>query len=237
MRKISALTIFFLCITIFCNSQETLLKFTHSYFRSDPYKGTFSSFVNHLLNDPDIKEKETYQRTDTSFFYFLGKYNKFNPFFFKPTRLEVLLTEVPMEFTEGPMPGTDTFFVYQLLAFMDYTKDGINDVKKECEKISRQYKKKFFDANYSEMKKGEEVVGAVNNFFIPNYGIAPVSIAWGKMPNENSAVLNITLRIKSSNNLAVSPRPLYQPQRMGSLYRIRVNDSLFINGVDPDPAR
>ncbi len=192
-------------------SQDILQKFTHSYFRSDPYKSEFSVFLAHLLKDPAIANKEMLPRTDTSFFYFHGTYTNFNPFFFKPKRIEVILTETEVSYSESD-PSIDTVYLYQLLAFNDYTPEGIEDVKKEFNRVNRQFAKKFFDSNHTDLKQGTKIAGGASNYFIPLHGVAPVTIAWGKIENQNSAVLSIVLRMKSSYNRAVSPAPFYQPQ-------------------------
>jgi hypothetical protein len=147
-------------------------------------------------------------RTDTSFFYFHGEYTNFNPFFFKPKKLEVILTEIEIRYSESS-PNIDTIYLYQLLAFADYDKTGIDEVKKEFTRIKRQYAKKFFNTNHKDLADDSKKVGEIQNYFVPYAGVAPLSIAWGKLQNENAAVLNITLRMKSMYNRAILPAPLY----------------------------
>ena len=190
----------------FSFSQDPLQKFTHAYFRSDPYKAEFSSFLNHLLKDPGIADKEIFPRTDTSFFYFQGSYSGFNPFFFKPKTLRIVLTETAISYTESSA-YVDTIYVYELHALTDYTPEGIEEVKKEFLRINRQYQKKFFRTTHSDLLHKDKPVGGVQHYFMPFNALAPLSIAWGKMQGENSAVLNITLRMKSANNRAVLPAP------------------------------
>jgi len=200
-------------VLVQANAQdETLKKFSKSYFRSDPFAGTFSGFLNHLLKDPSIIDKKIEQRTDTSFFYFGGKYLNFNPFFFKPKKVEVVLTETEVRYSEDS-PLIDTIYVYQVIAQTDFTPEGMEEVKKEFNRILHQYKKKFYSSNTQDLTdKQGKVVGNFANFFIPYQAVAPITIAWGKMDGENSAVLNILIRLKSSDNYAVLPNPLYQSQ-------------------------
>src|SRR5437870_249615 len=75
-------------------TQQGLYKFADEYFRSDPFKGHFSDFLKHLVNDPDISNKDIQKRTDTSFYTFYGTYKSYNPFFLKPKRIEILLQQV-----------------------------------------------------------------------------------------------------------------------------------------------
>src|SRR3990170_3474040 len=178
-------------------SQEGLYQFSKSYFRSDPLIGSFSGFLKHLMNDPAITNKRIRQRTDSTFFYFFGVYNNYNPFFFKPKRVEILLEETSIKYIDS-LPA-DTILVYQLLAYTDGSK-GKQEVKKEFEKIHRQYNKKFDDSNYQDLKTGEDTTGGLHNYFVSFAGIAPVSTLWGILKDTNEYILNIIFRIKSSEN-------------------------------------
>ncbi len=189
-------------------SQEGLYQFSKSYFRSDPLVGSFSGFLKHLMNDPAITDKQNRQRTDSTLFYFFGVYNNYNPFFFKPKRVEVLLEETSIKYIDS-LPA-DTILVYQLLAYVDAGK-GKQEVKKEFEKIHRQYNKRFASSNYHDLKTGEEITGGLHNYFVSFAGIAPVSTVWGLLKDTNEYILNITLRIKSSENRTVLPATFYNP--------------------------
>ena len=188
--------------------REGLHDFTHSYFRADPFQGEFSSFVKALVNDPGYSSKVFHVRTDTSLFFFSGVYTIYNPFFFKPTRVEITLREVPFKYTEG-MLIPDTILVYQLTAHAEAGDKGMEDVRKEFEKIHKRYYRKFFDSNLFDLKSEGITDGAIHNYFVPFYTLAPLSVAWGRTNKE--CILNITLRIKPSANMAELPKPLDNP--------------------------
>lgn len=179
-------------------SQEGLFEFTKSYFRSDPLTSEFSSFLNHLLNDPILQNKEIQKRTDTSLFYFSGTYSKYDRFFFKPKKVEIALQEQSLKYVDS-LPA-DTLFIYQLIAFADSNSNGQQDVKKEFERIHRLFNKKFYESNYSDLTSNGANVGGLHNYFVNFSTLAPVTTAWGKI--ENKFVLQITLRIKTSVNRA-----------------------------------
>lgn len=189
-------------------AQEGFYQLTKNYFRSNPFIGEFSSFLKHLINDPAIQNKKTQQRTDSTLFYFYGAYNNYNPFFFKPKRVEILLEEASVKYTDT-VPN-DTIFVYQLVAYADASK-GKHEIKKEFEKIHRQYNKKFNASNYQDLKTGDDITGGLHNYFVPFAGLAPVSTAWWLLRETDEYVLNITLRIKSSENRAILPATFYNP--------------------------
>jgi hypothetical protein len=217
MRKnlIILLTVFL--TSVYVNAQnrivdptlQGLYKFSDEYFRSDPFKGQFSDFLKHLINDPIISEKSIQKKTDTSLYTFFGVYNNYNPFFFKPKRLEILLQESSLYYSDSTKAG-DTMFLYQLIAYLDDTPKGREELSKEFEKIHRQTKRKFFDTSYKEVMDQNKIKTAWHNYFVPYYSMAPASVIWSSLAEQKELVLNITLRFKMSRNEAILPMPLYR---------------------------
>lgn len=185
---------------------EQLIKFSKNYFRSDPFAGEFSSFLKHLINDPAIIEKNIQKRTDTTLYSFYGTYTSYNPFFFKPKRVEILLEETPVEYIDS-LQTRDTIFAYQLMAYADDDNAGNEETLKEFEKINRQTGRKL-ENNYRELKNGNEITARIYNYFMPGHLLSPLSIAWGRLPGQHELVLNITLRFKMSANVSVLPGAL-----------------------------
>ena len=187
--------------------QESLFQFSKNYFRSDPFVGNFNSFLDHLLNDPSLFEKELKKRTDTSLFYFSGIYKDHNPFFFKPKKLQIQLQQVSVNY--GDSLANDTIFIYQLIAYAEDTEKGKAEIKKEFEKIHRVFNKKFYDSNYQDVKSGVTINGVLHKYFVDYSPLSPASTLWIKQDNE--VVLNITLRFKASENRAVLAASLDNP--------------------------
>ena len=187
-------------------SLQGLYKFADEYFRSDPFKGQFSDFLKHLINDPDIENKEIQKKTDTSFYSFYGNYKTYNPFFIKPKRIEILLQEVSVGYGDTAK-AVDTIFQYQLLAYLNNDNKGREELKKEFEKMHRQTQRKFFDNSYKEISKGNEITGAFHNYFVPFYSLAPATVLWSEIKEKQELVLNITLRFKKEGNETILPMP------------------------------
>lgn len=118
------------------------------------------------------------------------------------------MVEAPIQYNDS-LPS-DTILVYQLLAYAEGNDKGERDIKKEFEKIHRQFNKKFHGSNFQDLKTGNEIKGGVHNYFISYTAIAPVSVAWGKV-KDNEFVLNLMLRIKTKENVAVLPATLNNP--------------------------
>lgn len=165
--------------------------------------------MKHLMNDPAILDKQIVHRTDTTLFYFSGIYKNYNPFFFKPKRIEVILQESPIQYADS-LP-LDTILVYQLMAYPETADKGKLEVKKEFEKIHRQTSKRFYENNYKNLKNGAEITGGVHNYFVGFASLAPVPVIWAILNDTKEPVLNITLRMKTSNNQAVLATALYNP--------------------------
>src|SRR5690349_13037897 len=101
MRKYVLSIIFILTLTQSFSQNEGLLEFSKSYFRANPFEGKFSLFLKKLIQDPGISNKIIRHQTDTSLFYFSGSYTSYNPFFFKPVRVEILLQQSRISFTDS----------------------------------------------------------------------------------------------------------------------------------------
>ena len=208
MRKIYFL-LFSILLYFPSFSQEIIPKITKSYFRSDPFGGEFSSFMTHLLKDPSITNKILEKRTDSSLFYFEGTYNAFNPFFFKPKRVEIILTELAIDLDSLVR---DTIYTYQLLAYNNDTKEGTEELRKEFDKIFRRYKSSFFKNTFAEPPPENKLRGITYNFFDRMHAVAPFSLSWFGPDEKKEMCLILTIRMDTYNNRAILPVPFYAPQ-------------------------
>jgi len=206
MRK-HGLLVFFVFMTCSASySQEVVFKISKSYFRSDPFRSDFSAFMKHLLNDPFIKDKVVEKRTDSSLFYFGGTYTKdiFNPFFFKPKRMEVALSEVPVKLDSTL---TDTIFVYELFAYADNNKEGKDEITKEFDKILKRYKNNFAKNDHLENPPGTKLQGGTYNFFDRYHAVSPFALSlYGPTENKEMCLI-LTIRMDTYNNLAMLAAP------------------------------
>jgi len=170
-----------------------LLKIVRNYFRSDPYQNEFGDFLKHLMNDPILINKTTRLKTDTSLFYFQGVYKNYSPFGFLADRTEIRLAE--KEFVADDSTSIrDTLIVYQLLGFSYNGKAGVQSVKDEFLKFNRRYSKHFI-VQSSDLLNGDEISGAVKNYFLYGVATAPLSVSWTKL-DEFQAAFILTLRLK-----------------------------------------
>jgi len=204
---------FFLAIIIsaFCHTQtpefnvsnnNPIVQIAKNYFRSNPYTLRFSTFLNHLINDPTLSDKTIIKRTDTTFFFFKGVYNNHNPFSFKADRTEIRLAEREVELGDS-LSTMDTLFFYQLLGY-GYGKEGLESVKKEFSNFDRKYWKKFYSGK-TEFKKGDEITGTVKNYFtLPATVYSPIAVSWAKLDGFQN-VFTITIRLKRIENIATLP--------------------------------
>jgi hypothetical protein len=206
MRKHCLVILPVLLTFAFTYSQSPVYKITQQYFRSDPFQSEFSSFLNHLLNDPTLINKITEKKTDSSLFFFQGTYTNHSPFFFKAKKTDVILMEMPVELDSL---RTDTIVTYQLIAFNDDTKEGTQEIKKEFEKIYRRYKGAFNKNSYTENPPGSKSPGATYNFYDPFHAVAPFAVTWYGPSDKKEMSLILTVRMSVKRNIAILPVPFY----------------------------
>jgi len=204
MRKLYTILLFTVSLT--GNAQGAVQKITRDYFRSDPFTSEFSVFLKHLINDPTIKDKVVIPRTDTNLFYMHGVYTTHNPFFFKPQKVNISLTEIEIKYVDS-LPDKDTIMLYELVVISENDPDGLKDVKKEFEKLHQRFKKGFDNSTYKEARSATEQTSEWHNYFFKAYAVAPVSILWMKPEDSNETALDIIIRLKVNYNQAVLPAP------------------------------
>ena len=208
VRKLFLLTLFN-ALAVLCTAQHEedaqipiiiqnpgtnyLLKIVQDYFRSDPYQNQFGFFLKHLMNDPILVNKSTRLRTDTSLFYFQGVYKNYSPYGFLADRTEIRLAEQELVIDDS-LSLKDTLIVYQLLGFNN-GKAGLESVKAKYSKFNRRYGKHFITESGS-ITQGAEIVGAAEDYFIRGVAASPVTVAWAKLDESESAFI-ITLRLKT----------------------------------------
>ena len=175
-----------------------------NYFRSSPFEHEFSQFLNHLMKDPTLINSTVNKRTDSNLFYLKGDYKTHNPFFFKAKLTHVVLAEQELLINDS-LQLVDTIIIYQLAGYSEAGKEGEDDVKKEFERFDNKYIKKFGSNDYKELKNGNEIVGAIRNYFTKFSFLSPLSVAWQKIIATNENVFVITLRFKVSGNIAILP--------------------------------
>jgi hypothetical protein len=180
---------------------KLLVKIARDYFRSDPYIVHFSSFLNHLMNDPTLVNKTTVKRTDTTLFFFKGDYTTHNPFAFKAKRTEIRLAEQQINLDDS-IHTKDTILLYQLVGYTDGP-DAIDEVKKEFSKFERRYGKKLQNED-TPLNSENGVTGLVRNYFFPFDRYSPLVVSWAKL-SDLQTVFTITFRIKVIENVASLP--------------------------------
>ena len=187
------------------SNDNVLIEIIKDYFRSNPYDKFFSKFLDHLLNDPTLTNKTILKRTDTSFFFFKGEYKDHSPFSFRSDRTEIRLAETEVELSDS-LFTKDTLLFYQLLGYSYGGKTGMETVKKEFAKFNRRYGKDFFSSEVSDLKKENEFIGTIKNYFVFVSPFSPLTVAWAKLDDYQN-VFTITIRMKIKENIAGLPIP------------------------------
>ena len=146
------------------------------------------------------------KRTDSSFFFLSGYYKRFNPFDFKTSRTEFRVAETEIAY-DDTSHTIDTMIIYQVLGIAANGDEGKVIVQKEFTRFHRRFSRDFGKIDYKEMTSSNgEITAGIYNYFFFGFQVAPLSVAWGKMPGENSYTFTISLRIKVKENFAGLPK-------------------------------
>ncbi|HOZ67900.1 MAG TPA: hypothetical protein PLU11_10040 [Chitinophagaceae bacterium] len=182
-------------------------KIAHDYFRVSPFNKDFSTFVSRLMNDPSVQQSTIRRKTDTTLFFLEGIYSTHKPFFFRPDKVKIILSERE---TEGDsINPAQPFFLYQIVGYAPPGKEGKTDVQDEYEKLVRQYKRAFDMNHPRELKDGDTLSGEIRDFYFENVSFPVMTLAWST--NEiNGNVLAITIRFFVYDNRAFLPIAAYR---------------------------
>ena len=200
MKKI--LLPFFILIVSTSYSQNPLQSLLKTYFRSHPFDMRFSSFIASLQQDPWFTIETYDRRTDTSFFYLTGTYKNFNPFRYPPVELRLILAEQEIIHTDS-LKTHDTIMNLQLLGITDSGQVNSKLVEKEFNRFHKNQVDHFSNHTHDSYEKKDGSLSAeINNYFVFPYSIAPVTIAWGLLPETSQYAFTITIRFKVQENKA-----------------------------------
>jgi hypothetical protein len=206
--KIKLLTILLLSWQSLC--PQPLYKVTADYFRQDPFKVSFSQFLNNLMSDPALTEQGIRKKNDSTLFYMQGIYTAHSPFFFPAVRSKVIIAE-QQEFTDTSQTEVYTHFVYQLIGYAPPGKEGLKDIREEFERLNRRLKKGLSQSDRKELKRGSEDSGAIINYTYRDMIFYPLTIAWASSPGNKENIIAISVRFFVEDNRAYLPIPAYSP--------------------------
>ena len=201
MRKI--LFLLFIIIVNTGYSQNPIQPILKNYFRSHPFDMKFSSFIASLQQDSWFTIDTYSRRTDTAFFFLTGTYKNFNPFRFAPTELRLIVAEEEIVHNDS-LKTHDTIMNLQLLAISDSNETNSKLVEKEFKRFHNNQADRFSsNTSNSYKEKDGSLTTKAYNYFVSPFSIAPVTIAWGILPESKQNALIITIRFKVKENNAI----------------------------------
>lgn len=171
------------------------------YFKTHPYNKSFSVFLQDLLNDPDLQDKVVNRRTDSTFFYIGGTYQRHNPFVYRPTTVKLVIAE--SEFTDSDTSRyRDTVVYCQLLVMADSTEKARQFVQKEYSRLLRKASRSFTHKSYTMSQADRVAEGEVTNSFISPFAVSPLTLGWGREAASRAYIFSVTLLLKVNGNWA-----------------------------------
>src|SRR4030095_1467112 len=193
----------FLLIVSTSYSQNPLQSLLKTYFRSHPFDMRFSSFIASLQQDPWFTIETYSRRTDTAFFYLTGTYKNFNPLHYPPKELRLVLAEEEIIHTDS-LKTHDTIMNLQLLGIIDSGAVNSKLVEKEFNRFHKNQADRFSSNTHKTFEeKTGRITAGIYNYFISPFSIAPITIAWGILPDTNQYAFTITIRFKVKENTAI----------------------------------
>ena len=200
MKKL--IVFIFILIAFSSYSQNPLQSLLKTYFRTHPFDMKFSSFVTSLQKDPWFTTEEYYRRTDSNFFFLSGTYKNFNPFRFTPKELRLVVAEEEIIHADS-LHTHDTIINIQLMAITDTGLGNRKPVEKEFHRFNNNQSDRFSSKTHVDSYDEEGKMAAeIYNYFIFPLSIAPVTIAWGALPESRNYAFTITIRFKLNGNNA-----------------------------------
>ena len=171
------------------------------YYRVHPFNKDFSAFIAQVVADPDLHSKKVERRTDSTFFFVGGTYQRYNPFIYRPTTVRLVVAESEFTYSDSS-DYKDTIIYYQLIVTADTSAQAEHFVKKEYHKLLRKYDKRMKFSTYPLGKENSSRQGEATLCFINPFAVSPLTLAWGRDEQSRAYLFSITLRMKVKENRA-----------------------------------
>ena len=196
LKYLFAITL--LQFTLLTAGAQSNLSKAVSYFRVDPFRGNFSAFVNALVSDTALLEKQMLKQTDTTGFYLRGRYEVFNPFSMNANRVDMIFYESNNYKQSGFWAN---YFTYQLTALFPDNPRSRDIVKKDFKKLLKTLRRSLPYVRTIDLggKQGIEE-GKIANLSDNDAQVDPVLISWQTMTQSDQLGLTVILRIKRVGN-------------------------------------
>ncbi|WP_460758981.1 hypothetical protein [Niabella terrae] len=189
-KRLCYLIILLLLPTTLVFGQTEYYRAINSYFRVDPYEGSFSGFVEALSSDTALHFKQELKQTDTTGYLLKGHYDLFNPFSINAVQVDMVFYERERDTGKGIK---ERIFAYQLTAFFEDNPYNRKKVKKDYAKMQRVFDRNM-NSNPQSLKGYQGLEdGALNNFHFTNYIQPSVVISWQTMKGSSQPRLALSI--------------------------------------------
>jgi len=175
------------------------------YYRVNPFDRRFSTVLKDVLSDTSFVTIEMKKRTDSTFFFLSGYYKRFNPFDFIASETQLRMAETEIVYNDS-LHTIDTIIIYQILGLTERGAEGLAKAQKELTRFHKRFSRDFSRSEYKQGERDGVITAAIYNYFFYGLQVAPLSIAWGKMPDDDRYTFTISLRLKIKENFAAIPK-------------------------------
>ncbi|MGN7784929.1 hypothetical protein ACTJIJ_10390 [Niabella sp. 22666] len=184
----------------FIQAQNSFARTVKEYYRVNPFRGNFSSFVEALTTDPALLKKEIHHQTDTTGYFVRGQYDVFNPYSINANKVDMLFYENAYKSKSRVF---FTFYTYQLTAYFPDTELARRAIVKDYKKLVKKIRKDFYDTQRQSLKGYNNIEdGEITAFNDSGSPLEPAVVSWQTLAKTKQLGLTIILRLEQVNNYA-----------------------------------
>lgn len=181
-------------------AQNNVARAIKEYYRVDPFKGNFSSFIKALSEDPALLKKEIYRQTDTTGYFVRGQYEVFNPYSINANKVDMLFFENTYR---SKNKAIFTYYTYQLTAYFPDTELARRAVLKDYRQMIKKLRRDLYDTQKQSLKGYQNIEdGEITTFTDSGSPLEPIIVSWQTLEKTKQLGLTIIVRLEQIRNYA-----------------------------------
>jgi hypothetical protein len=177
------------------------------YYKIDPFRISYTKFLNNFRNDPEIIIQTDITPSDSNYRYISGKYLSKGAFFYlSPDSIEETITETITTYTDS-LVKMDTLAIYVLRVTGKNSKATRKNFFKEYRKFANRYYRAFAFFKEEKAKNSNTLWGKTTNFYFSSrhYQVPALTVGVGFNKQNQQYIFTIRLVFVVSGNTPIVP--------------------------------
>lgn len=186
---------------------------TRFYYKIDPFKISYTQFLNNFRNDREIIIQTDIAPSDSNYRYMSGKYLPSGAFFYlKPDSIEETITEKITTYIDS-VEKMDTLAIYVLRVKGEKNNTTRKNFFKEYRKFTNRYYRAFSYFKEEKGKNPDVLWGKVTNFYFRSrfYEVPALTIGVGFDKANRQYIFTMRLVFVVSCNEPILPASVLPP--------------------------